>query len=113
MSNMWARLVIESILGFTLLIVGVVLIGVQDSTTSLVIAIVLIVVGIAFVVDLFWAASSGRIKTPSTLGAGMAVAGSSNSEKWEREQRLREAEGRGVPESPEIPEAERKGGQAR
>lgn len=89
MSNMWIRLVAESIVGFILLVVGVVLVGLQDSTVSLVVAIALIVVGVALVLDLIWAAASGRIITPPTLGAGVATAGSSSSEKWEREQRLR------------------------
>lgn len=94
MSNMWFRLIIESILGFTLLIIGVVLVGLQDSTLSLVIAVILIIVGIVLILDLLWAASSGRITTPPTLGAGMATAGSSSSEKWERDQRLQEEQHR-------------------
>lgn len=93
MSNMWFRLIAESILGFTLLIIGVVLVGLQDSTLSLVISIILIVVGIVLILDLLWAASSGRITTPPTLGAGMATSGSSSSEKWERDQRLQEEQG--------------------
>lgn len=101
MSNMWVRLIVESILGFTLLIVGVVLVGMQDSTLSLIIAIALIIVGIALILDLVWAASSGRITTPPTLGAGMATAGSSSSEKWERDQRLLEEQRRAAGEAPE------------
>lgn len=84
---MWVRLLGESILGFLLLTVGIVLLSDSPETTlGTVVSIGMIVLGIVLFIDLFWAASTGKMRTPPTLGAGTAPSGSSAAERYEREQ---------------------------
>lgn len=89
--NIWLRLVGESVLGALLLTIGIVLVGQSpESTAGLVSAIVLIVIGIALLVDLVLAAAFGKIKTPATLGAGTAPPGTSAAERYDRAQGTRD-----------------------
>lgn len=99
MSNMWLRLIGESILGFILLVVGIVLFSQGPETTAgMAVAIGMIILGIVLILDLFYAASTGKMTTPPTLGAGTAPAGTSAAERYARlqEQKAEEAERAGL-----------------
>lgn len=87
MSNRWLRLIGESILGFILLVVGIVLFSQGPETTAgMAVAIGMIILGIMLVLDLFYAASTGKTTTPPILGAGTAPAGTSAAERYARQQ---------------------------
>jgi hypothetical protein len=89
--NIWVRLVGESVLGAVLIAVGVLLIGQSpDTTWGMVLAVGLLIVGIGLIVDLVLAAAFGRIKTPSSLGAGVAPPGTGAAERYYLERAARD-----------------------